>query len=85
MDKKKLDQKIVGVYTVVGAVAGLMAHYLTSMSIHLALIIPFSMYLASLAVFVRGTEGKKRSRIIYYSFFTLFLVWSTVWVFFFNL
>jgi hypothetical protein len=85
MDKKKMDQRIVGVYTVVGAVAGLLAQYLTPISIQLALIIPFSMYLASLAVFVRGTRGKERNRVIFNSFLTLFLVWATVWVFFFNL
>jgi hypothetical protein len=89
MDKKKLDQKIVGVYTVVGAVAAIMAQYIIGLDIvlkyQLSLVIPFGMYLLTLGYFVRGTESKERSRIIFYSFFTLFLVWATVWIFFINL
>ena len=89
MDNKKLDQKIVGVYTVVGAVAALMANYIFNLGgpfrAQLSLVIPFAMYLVTLTPFVRGKEGKTRTRIIYYSFFTLFLVWATVWVFFVNI
>lgn len=85
MDKKKLDQRIVAIYTVFGAAAALVANYLNPLSTALALILPFAAYLATLAPIVKGKGKKEKQRIILNSFLTLFLVWATVWIFFFNL
>ena len=85
MPKMKLEQKIVAIYTVIGFAGGLISNYLTASSIFLALLVPYVIYFVCVLPLVKKVKDKKMKKIVFNSLFTFFLVWLTVWIFFYNL
>jgi len=85
MVKMKIEQKIVAIYTVIGAVSGLISNYLTAISVFWAAISAFMIYFGTVLPILKAKEGKKKKSISFNAAMTFFLVWATVWVFLFNL
>lgn len=81
----KLEQKIVGVYSVIGAVCGVLSDYLTSFSLLYAFILPAAIYVATLFPFMKVVKEKGVKKFALSGFVTFFLLWITVWIFFHNL
>jgi Mn2+/Fe2+ NRAMP family transporter len=81
----KLEQKIVAIYTVAGLMFGVISHYLTASSLLLALVLPVVSYFITVWPFVKLLKEKDTKKNILSGFMTFFLVWITVWIFFYNL
>ncbi|MEM5829799.1 MAG: hypothetical protein QW040_01445 [Candidatus Aenigmatarchaeota archaeon] len=80
----KIEQKIVGIYTILGLISGFIANHLhTTFGSIITLAISFAIYFISLPPFLIFV--KKKNVLLYNSSITFFLCWLTVWVLLYNL
>lgn len=78
-----LDKKLIGIYTLLGVVLGVVSNYFSSLIYQLA--IPLAVYLISFFILIRYEKSKKPKWLFYNSFLTFLLVWFMVWILLYNL
>lgn len=85
MSEVKLDQKIVGVYSILGIICGFVSNYFTATSLSYSLMIPLGIYAISTVPLLRLTKEQKTQTVVSGSILTFLLVWVMVWVFLYNI
>ncbi len=85
LSEVKLDQKIVGVYSILGIICGFVSNYFTATSLSYSLMIPLGIYAISTVPLLRLTKEQKTQTVVSGSILTFLLVWVMVWVFLYNI
>lgn len=78
-----LEQKLIGVYTLLGVALGIVSNYFSGLVYQLS--IPLIVYMISFLILVRYEKSKKPKWLFYNSFLTFLLIWMTVWILLLNL
>ena len=81
----KFDQKLVGIYSIMGTVCGFISNYLTATNLSYSLMIPLGVYALSAVPLLRMTKEHKTQKVVSNSILTFLLVWIMVWVFLYNI
>lgn len=86
----KTEQKIVLIYSILGASVALTSSFFTSSlspvnNLFIAFLFPVLIYLVALGILLKTVKHKRVKSLLYNSFMSYFLLWLVIWILLYNL